>query len=101
MNNISIPKKLQVGGFVYTVKQGPLVNKELERCSDYGNAREQDLEVRIASNVPPQIRSSTFIHEVLHCVDAVYNNHQMTEGQIHSMSHGLLQVFEGLGVRFV
>ena len=100
MNIIPIPKKLQVAGFTYKIEQDAHASRELDRKSCYGDTQESSLTLRIDGHQSPQLKSHTFIHEVLHIVDEIYNNHDMTEAEIHSIGHGLSQVLEQLGVRF-
>ena|SRR3990167_132499 len=100
MITIPIPKKIQVAGFTYKIEQNGRAQHELQRVSNYGDNQEFSLTMRIDGNLSSQLRSHTFVHEILHIINDTYNNHNMTEEAIHSMGHGLSQVLEQLGVRF-
>ena len=45
----------------------------------------------------PSYIEETLVHEILHCVDAQYNHHQLTEEQVVRLSTGIYQVLGDLG----
>jgi len=57
--------------------------------------------IRISSDGGPQQISDSFLHEILHAVGVVYAGNEVSELHIGQMAHGLLQVMEQLGIRFV
>ena len=90
-----IPGRLKVGGHTYTVKMGHRFTEVGNLC---GQADHQELEIRVATQTqsnnprPQSMIDETFLHEALHCVDQVYNNHSLSEEVIDRLSEGLYAV---------
>lgn len=92
-----IPKQLKVGGQVYEVIY-PYVF--MERASIGGLADHVTNTIRIAAlgdAGAPYAKENieeAFIHELLHCVDVVYNNHGLDEVVVTRLAEGLYQVLK-------
>ena len=90
-----IPKKLKVGGHVYEVKKGYEFKERSDRC---GQSDHEGFEILLAGRTqkggkrPVQAVEETFVHEILHCIDEVYNASALTEEQVYRLSQGLYQV---------
>jgi len=97
---MKIPKTLKVGGMVYTVKQG----HQFSENELVGQADHRQLEIRLIDKEfagRPYAQSKIeecFIHELLHCVDCVYNNNKLTEDTVGNLSQGLYQVLKDNGM---
>jgi hypothetical protein len=101
MIEIVIPKKIRVGGLNYNIEVNDATAKEMESSSLYGQCSGTLQRIRLWSRATPQKVSGTFIHEVLHAIDDVYDNSEITEKQNTVLANGLLQIMEQLGIRFV
>jgi hypothetical protein len=69
-DKMNIPKEIKIGGLIYNV----LEEKNLLRdssCSGRSCGNLQD--IRIEEGISRQFKETTFIHEVLHQIDFVYN----------------------------
>lgn len=96
-----IPVRLKVGAHVYEVDAAYTFKESTELA---GQANHQTRHIRVAPLTQagePRPRSNieqTFMHEVLHCVDLVYNAHALSEETIERLSEGLYQVFADNGL---
>lgn len=92
---LKIPKILKVGDRNYKVR---ISNKPNEGV--WGTAVHSQEKIILYRNftgktkVTKNIINETFMHELLHCVDAVYNNQALSEKAVGRLSHGLHQVFK-------
>jgi len=90
-------KEVKVGGFVYKV-DFPYVFKE--RGDLGGQANLTGLTIRVcgkdAGGEPyaKERLGEITLHEILHCIDAVYNNSSLDDRQITCLANGLYQVFK-------
>lgn len=96
-----IPARLKVGGHVYEVATGHAFTERSDLC---GQADHTTHHIRIARLTPsgePRPRTSveeTFFHEMLHCVDEVYNSHELDEKMLTRLSEGLYAVLSDNGI---
>ena len=94
---MKIPSKLKVGGHTYEVIKDYKFTQEPKLC---GQADHDAGEIRLAPLDPsgckrmPSRLDETFIHEVMHCVNNVYNDNALTEETISRLSQGLYQVLK-------
>ena len=86
---MKIPKVLKVGGHKYKVMKG---YKFAKKESLVGQARHMDLEIRLQKGINKRKLEEIFLHEVIHCVDNVYNRQKLKEQTIDRISEGLYQV---------
>ena len=92
---MKILNKVKVGGIFYKVIQN-YIFKETELM---GQAEHRETEIRISSKTPNntcysrQKIEECFLHEILHCVDNIYNCQKLDEDTITRLSQGLYQVF--------
>lgn len=92
---IHIPKTLKVGGFEYGLDRGYGFR---ERTDIRGQADHDSLDIRIAESdaggvtYDRAVIEELFVHEVLHCVNYVYNNSALDEETVARLSFGLHQV---------
>ena len=94
---MKIPKRLKVGGQVYEVVYPHIFQ---ERLSLGGLADHVTNTIRIAAlgdgGIPyaKENIEEAFIHELLHCVDVVYNNHDLEEATVTRLAEGLYQALK-------
>jgi len=92
---MTFPKSIKVGGKTYTIRY-PYIFKE--RTDIGGQACHYTNEIRIADTTSggEGIKDinivASFIHEMLHCVDVVYNAGALDEATVERLGEGLLQV---------
>ncbi len=100
--DIPIPKRIKVGGLDYRIVMGRAVTIDLRDRKLWGEHSGNMREIRLSMDAPStQQLSDTFFHEILHAVDAVYNSDGLEERENVVLAHGLQQVFDQLGIRFV
>jgi len=94
---MKLPKKIKVGGHVYRIV---FPYRFKERTDILGQADHDLNEIRLTDKdgldnkrVVSSVEES-LIHEVLHCVDWVYNSGKLEEDVIKRLSQGLYQVFK-------
>ena len=102
---MKIPKSLKVGGHTYKVI---LPYHFKEKYDIFGQSHHPSQEIRIGTDDGNGIRrneegiETTFIHEILHCVDKIYNGDELFEklGEtgIEKIAEGLYQVFKDNGL---
>jgi len=85
-----IPDTVKVGGYVYKV----IRDKKLAKLN--GEANHEKLTIHLDKGLLKQVEEGTFIHEILHVVDSVFNNNSLTEAQVERLSEGLYQVIKEL-----
>lgn len=98
---VKIPKVVKVGGFTYRVEVSGEMDKDLESRSLYGDCSGHRRRIGLWSHQTGQEMSQTFLHECLHTIVSVYCANRLEEDHIRGMAHGLHQILEQLGVRFV
>lgn len=94
---MKIPKTLKVGGITYKVIKRSRFSKGDSKFS--GLAKHSQATVELAldfEDVPFDIQKveECFIHELLHCVDNIYNNQKLDEDTVDRLSQGLYQVLK-------
>ena len=92
-----VPSSIKIGGLTYKVIKNFKFSKK--DGSNYkifiGDANHKNLEIRLSTNgISREKVEETFLHEVLHCVDDIYNNNSLSERSINSLSCGLYQVLK-------
>jgi len=94
---MKIPKQIKIGGHTYKVKED---HKFVERSDLLGLC---DHYQRIIFITPFDVNGAkrgrtgieeTFIHELLHAVDEIYNSKKLEEDTVKRISEGLYQVFK-------
>ena len=100
MIEIKVPSSIKVGGYDYIIEVSPEHDKELEDFDNWGEHSARLKRIRIRSRCSEQQFSETFLHEILHAVDEVYNHHGLNNEIVSALSQGLFQVLEQLGIRF-
>lgn len=101
MIEIKIPDTIKIGGFDYKIRTDDEAARSLQASSLVGEHSAIELVLRLHPLQVPQQFSNTFIHEILHGVDRVYNGGSLTEQQSSVLANGLHQIFEQLGITFV
>ena len=92
-----IPASIKVGGHTYKV----IVKLGLWReAGNHGESLHNLQEIRLETLQHSEMLGAAFIHEILHCIDRVYNNHNLTEDVVDAIAEGLYQVLNDLGVTF-
>ena len=97
---MKIPSTIKIGGKVFTVTYPHLF---IEREGRSGQSTNWTQRILIANQVngEPMAREhieETFIHELIHMVDAVYNGGKLDEETVSRMSEGLYQVLNDAGM---
>jgi len=98
---VFLPKKIKVAGHTYKVI---VDNKSLQKEELAGDAWHGRHLIRISTidrygyKRPETFIEDSIIHEILHCVDVQYNNHQIPEDQVRLLATGLHQVLRDMGL---
>ena len=102
MRKIKVPRKIRVGGIDYTiVKPSKKTDRQLYSNGLDGHHGAYTHELVVSSILSEEDASLTLLHEILHAIDTVYNNHGLDERTVSVISNGLYQALRELGVRFV
>jgi len=94
---MKIPKKVKISGLTYDVK---MPYNFTDNAEFWGLCCHQEQEIRISTKTTASIErkkesiDETFLHELLHAIDRIYNNASLTEEQVTRLSFGLHQVFK-------
>lgn len=82
---MQIPGKIKIGGLIFTVEEKfNEVRDKNQSGSSCGNTQE----IIIDKDISQQLKETTFIHEIIHQIDFVYNiglEHQ----QVYQLETGL------------
>jgi hypothetical protein len=90
---MKIPESVQIGGHVYKVDLGWLPERGSTRVGEVNH----DTHIIGVLRRPSQsAMEETFIHEVVHAVDLVYNNSALGEDEVDALSQGLYQALKGI-----
>lgn len=98
-----IPSTLKIGGHTYKVLKNYHFSQNTNLCAQAGH---DEMEIRISGLTlsgklrPRSTLEESFLHEILHCVDLVYNNAKLDENTISNLSQGLYQVLKDSGICF-
>jgi len=93
---MKIPNKLKVAGHEYKIKWD---NEFLSNQGYTGLSVHRELEIFLCKRfrgdkLAKSIIEQVLIHEILHCVDVNYNNHELDEDTVSRLSEGLYQVLK-------
>ena len=98
---MNIPKTLKVGGHIFKV----IRNYKFKERTDIDGQSDLDLlEIRLkdkdlsGNELHQERKEQIFLHEVLHCVDDIYNGNKLEEEEVKRMTHGLYQVLKDNGM---
>lgn len=98
---MNIPDKVKVGGYWYEIRKG---YQFTEQADLLGQADHDGLVIRLSDkdatgrDMPEQKKEEVFIHEILHCIDAVYNSAKLDEEIVERIAEGLYQVLKDMEV---
>ncbi len=101
MIEIPLPDMIKVGGFDYEIIFDAEESKRLAGRGNYGEQNHSLKSIWVDDGLDPQQLMSTTLHELIHAIDYVYCCGIMDDKTVSGIAHGLLQVFEQLGIRFV
>jgi hypothetical protein len=93
---LKIPNKLKVGGINYKV----IKNYEFIETELGGQALHTEALIRLSQKgynngtYTKEKQEEVFMHELLHCVDRIYNNGKLEEDVVDRLSQGLYQVLK-------
>jgi hypothetical protein len=93
---IKVPVPIPVGGHLYSIILVPELQDENRNGSI--NYRTQTIRINPLTS-SSQIREA-LVHEVLHCINYVYNAGNVTESLINGLSEGLNQVLQHMEIEF-
>ena len=95
---MKIPKKLKIGGHDYKIL---VVDGEDQKKgnSNWGKTFHHQKEVYIDKSAAQSQREQTFFHEIIHCIDKVYNGDELVnadrgEATISRLAEGVYQVLK-------
>ena len=95
---MNIPKTLKVGGIIYKVIKKKILDRGERKYSGLARHRQAIIEITTHDNegepYDKQKLEECFMHEVLHCVDDIYNDQKLEEEEVNHLSQGLYQVFK-------
>ena len=92
---MNIPDKVKVGGQTYAVIKNYKFHQDTTLC---GQADHNQLEIRLTGiditgkELKKERLEEVFLHELLHCIDTVYNNNSIEEKVIQRLAYGVHQV---------
>ncbi len=101
MIEIKLPTSIKIGGFDYTIDLSKEAREELISKNCYGDCSNYINRIRVDNEHNPQTFSETTLHEFIEAVNDKWCNNNLEHDEITNVSHGLHQIFEQLGVRFV
>ncbi len=101
MIEVRLSDSIKIGGFDYTIDCSKSARDELIGTNCYGDCSNYILRIRIDNEHKPQQFSETTLHEFVEAVNDKWCNNHIEHDDITNLSHGLHQIFEQLGVRFV
>ncbi len=94
---MNIPETLKVGGHIFKV----IRNYKFKERTDVDGQSDLDLlEIRLkdkdlsGNELHQERKEQIFLHEVLHCIDDIYNGNELEEKEVKRMSNGLYQVLK-------
>jgi hypothetical protein len=98
--DIKVPKQLKVGGYTVDVL---FLNHDddLRERAFLGECHHVIKKIRVETSISKETTTETFIHEILHQVNHVYNNDELSEESITRMSNGFHQVLDQLNINFI
>lgn len=101
MIEIKIPPKIPVGGFIIPILMDEKTDQELDAAGGlFGRYIARLKIIQLLTRQSPQELTNTFVHEVSHAINDIYNADVNDDG-IYDLTNGWHQVFEILGIRFV
>ena len=101
LTEVDISKGIQVGGFCFQVKKSDRKDKELLLRNHSGECDYVDKCISLYQDMDDIDTSEVFLHETIHAIDLIYNDHRLSEEMVGHLGYGLHQVMESLGIRFV
>jgi len=97
--NIDLRNGLKVGGHVYSVKSGGVVNERLKEGEYYARCYYSEREILVDNSRTRSVVNNSVIHEILHAIDNNFDT-KLRESQIKRIANGLHQVTEQFGINF-
>jgi len=95
---MEIPKVLKVGGIKYKIERKRTLDRGENKYSAVAKHRQAIIRIAFFDNegepYDQQKIEECFMHELLHCVDDVYNNQKLKEDMVDRLSQGLYQVLK-------
>ena len=95
---MKIPKSLKVGGIIYKIEKKRVLDKGENKFSGVAKHRQAIIKIALYDNegelYDKRKLEECFIHEILHCVDDIYNNQKLDEDMVERLSQGLYQVLK-------
>lgn len=95
-----IPSAVKVGGMVYAVQR----RRKFDSPTQWGRVDHALNTIQLSEHdqhgAPAACENveQTFMHEILHVVDHVYNSEGLEEDAVERLSHGLYQVLKDNGL---
>ena len=101
MIRIPLPQRLKVGGHTYSIETSAKINAELNSRNAWGLHNATFRRIQLDTSSSEAQFSQAALHEFLHAVDTVYSDGNLSDLTVSTLSEGLLQILEQLGVRLV
>ena len=93
---MKIPEEVQVGGFTYRV-----VFVDFLPNTEIGNCQPAELTIYLAKfyrdthkPIPIAVQEQTYLHELVHSIDAIYLQEKLDEDTVDRISQGLYQALQ-------
>ena len=88
MNEIKVPKEIQIGGHTYKL----YFNEMVEKDGHYATLLHDSQEVWFCKGRPQTQMVQTFLHEMVHIISRAYCVSRLEERDIDLLSEGLMQL---------
>ena len=98
MRKIKVPDSIKVGGHKYKITLDNGKRMVDEAINGEVNYRKQ--QISINATRPDSQKQEALLHEILHCADRTYGEGNISEAALGSLSEGLNQAFDEMGIRF-
>lgn len=96
MSKIKVPDSIKIGGHKYKIILDNGKRMVDEAINGEVNYRKQ--QIFINATRPDSQKQEALIHEILHCADRTYGAGNISETTLGSLSEGLNQAFNELGI---
>lgn len=96
MRKIKVPDSIKIGGHKYKIILDGSKKMVDEAINGEVNYRKQ--QIFINATRPDSQRQEALLHEILHCADRTYGEGNISETVLCSLSEGLNQAFNELGI---
>lgn len=96
---MEIPKQIQVGGKTYSIITGYKFQERSDRIGHCDNVQQKIVISDVDGNgnmAHIERVEETFIHEIIHAIDCIYNAGKLDDDTVCRLSEGFTQVLKQL-----